>query len=170
MADKDVMKQTLEAVTSKIDKAIDEYAPAPVKEQLKSLEAVHPFLKQAYVVGGAIMIPVLLIFYFLGGLKLLVNLSSFSYPAYKSLQAISISDPAEDKQWLTYWIIYGSFSILESGLGFLVALIPYYNIIKLGIFIYLYHSTTKGATMVYDKVIAKYVVPLISGKKETKDE
>jgi len=125
------------------------------------------------------MIPVLLIFYFLGGLKLLVNLSSFSYPAYKSLQAISISDPAEDKQWLTYWvclqfilrrtpnlinfffflpliisffffcqIIYGSFSILESGLGFLVALIPYYNIIKLGIFIYLYHSTTKGATMV----------------------
>jgi hypothetical protein len=50
------------------------------------------------------MIPVLLMFYFLGGLKLLVNLSSFTYPAYKSLQAISANDPSEDKQWLTYWV------------------------------------------------------------------
>merc|ERR1712070_616674 len=157
--------QTLDQVTGTIDKCIEEYFPPAAKTQLKNLEDVHN-LKQAYVVGGAALLPLLLVFYMLGGFTLMVNLSGFIYPAYKSLQAISNNDLAEDKQWLTYWVVYGTFSILESGLSFLTVMIPYYNFIKLVMFISLYHHSTKGATKVYDMVIAPYVVPLISGKKE----
>ena len=59
---------------------------------------------QAYVVRGALLLPVPFVFYMLGGFSLLVNLSAFLYPAYKSLQAITANDAAEDKQWLTYWV------------------------------------------------------------------
>jgi receptor expression-enhancing protein 5/6 len=148
MSEKDAMMQTLDHVTAVIDKGINDYFPVPAKEQLKSLEAVHPLLKQAYVVGGAALIPVLLLFYILGGFKLMVNLSGFIYPAYKSLQAISNNDLEEDKQWLTYWVVYGTFSIMESGMSFLTSMIPYYNLFKLAMFIYLYHHSTKGATKV----------------------
>ena len=44
-------------------------------------------------------------------------------------------------------IVYGSYGILETGFP-LSSIIPYYNVLKLVMFIYLYHSTTKGATMV----------------------
>lgn len=156
-AEKDVMMQTLDQVTAKIDKGIEEYFPPAAKEQLKSLEAVHPLLKQAYVVGGVALLPLLLVFYILGGFKLMVNLSGFIYPAYKSLQAISSNDLEEDKQWLTYWVVYGTFSILESGMSFLTAVIPYYNVFKLAMFIYLYHHSTKGATKVIQKPSGPFI-------------
>jgi hypothetical protein len=50
---------------------------------------------------------VLLVFYMLGGFALLVSLSCFIYPAFKSLQAITANDQAEDKQWLSYWVSAG---------------------------------------------------------------
>jgi len=61
--------------------------------------------------------------------------------------------------------VYGLFSLVENGTPFIVALIPYYNVAKLGTFIYLYHSSTRGATMVYDKVFVPYVVPYVSSAK-----
>lgn len=170
MANVDVA-QHLETITKKIDDGIDQYAPPAVKEQLKSLEGVHPLLKQAYVVGGALLLPLIIMFYMLGGFKLLVSLSGFLYPAYKSLQCMESNDPAEDKQWLTYWLVYGAFSILENVLSFVVAMIPYYNVFKLGLFIFLYHHSTKGATKVYEKVLTPFVIPHITGAgKATKSE
>eukprot|EP00614_Pseudopedinella_elastica_P042609 CAMPEP_0181260544 /NCGR_PEP_ID=MMETSP1097-20121128/1000_1 /TAXON_ID=35684 /ORGANISM="Pseudopedinella elastica, Strain CCMP716" /LENGTH=169 /DNA_ID=CAMNT_0023359065 /DNA_START=28 /DNA_END=537 /DNA_ORIENTATION=- len=162
--------QHLETITKKIDDGIDQYAPPAMKEQLKSIESMHPMLKQAHVVGGALLLPVLILFYVLGGFTLLVSLSGFLYPAYKSLQAMEVNDPAEDKQWLTYWVVYGTFSIFESVMSFLKDIIPYYNVLKLGLFIFLYHSSTKGATKVYDKILTPYIIPHISGAKATKAE
>ena len=92
---------------------------SPIFEQF-----LHPFLLpvtasldsfplQAYVVGGVLMLPVFLIFYLLGGFKLMVNLSSFTYPAYKSLQAIPVTSADEDKQWLTYWVRWQSVPMLK---------------------------------------------------------
>lgn len=59
---------------------------------------------QAYVAGGVVLLPLLLLFYVFGGFTLLVNMSAFVYPAYKSLQAITATDTNEDKQWLSYWV------------------------------------------------------------------
>lgn len=38
------------------------------------------------------------------------------YPVYASLKAVEAplaQHPRKDAQWLTYWAIYGSFSLLE---------------------------------------------------------
>jgi receptor expression-enhancing protein 5/6 len=161
----DTMSHKFEEAVAFIDKNIELYAPPQAKELLKTVEGMHPLLKQAYVVGGVLLLFAFGIFYLLGGMSLLVSLAAFVYPAIKSLQAVGVTDPAEDKQWLTYWVMYGIFHMLESGIPFIVDKVPYYNGFKLALFVWLYHSSTKGASVVYEKVMVPFVVPHITGKK-----
>ena len=115
------------------------------------------------------MFIILSIVYFMNGMSLAVSLASFVYPAYMSLGCIEGN--GGEKQWLTYWLIYTLYGILEGPIGFVTAIIPYYSLFKLAMFMYLFHPQTEGATMVYDMFIAKYLVPMIkspklAGKKE----
>lgn len=164
-ATKDGMQKTLDAVTSKIDEFIAKLPPV-AQEQLTQLETFNPALKKAYVVGGVGMLFVLAIVYLMGGMRLAVGLVSFLYPAYMSLQCIENKPGAgEEKQWLTYWVIYSLFGIVESALSFITTMIPYYSFFKVAMFMYLFHPHTTGATKVYDKVVSVYVTPLIMTPK-----
>ena len=109
------------------------------------------------------MFIILSIVYFMNGMSLAVSLASFVYPAYMSLGCIEGN--GGEKQWLTYWLIYTLYGILEGPIGFVTAIIPYYSLFKLAMFMYLFHPQTEGATMVYDKFIAKYLVPMIKSPK-----
>lgn len=53
----------------------------------------------------------------------------FLYPVYASFKAIKSNNKDDDTQWLTYWVIYGLLSVIES-IGFITALIPYYPLIR----------------------------------------
>merc|ERR1712025_989169 len=81
------------------------------------------------------------------------------YPAYKSFKAIESKSKEDDTQWLTYWVVYGVFNILEHAVAFVVAMIPYYGLFKMGFLIFCYHPSTMGATQIYSKVLSPYVVP-----------
>ncbi|XP_030322318.1 receptor expression-enhancing protein 6 isoform X2 [Calypte anna] len=48
------------------------------------------------------------------GASLISNLFGFIYPAYASIKAIESSSKEEDTLWLTYWVLYGTFSIAEA--------------------------------------------------------
>ena len=98
-----------------------------------------------------------------GGAKLLSDLLGFIYPAYASFKAIDSADPNDDTQWLTYWVVFACFSIVESALTFVVSWIPFYFFVKLAFLVWLYHPSTLGAVVVYGQVVRPFVMPYIGG-------
>ena len=93
------------------------------------------------------------IVYGLGGMKLVSDIFAFAYPAYMSFKAIDSADPTDDTQWLTYWVVFALFSIVENVMSFLVSWIPFYFVIKCTFFMWLYHPKFMGAGLVYKQVI-----------------
>lgn len=101
------------------------------------------------------------VIYTLGGAKLITDLVSFVYPAYMSFKAIDSNNNNDDTQWLTYWVVFSFFSIIESVTGFLTEFIPFYFPLKVSFFIWLYHPKFMGAGMVYSQAIKPFVMPYL---------
>ena len=116
------------------------------------------------------------IFYLVSGGIVLSLISLLSYhitalvgiviPGIMSLKALETSELDDDKQWLTYWVVYGVFSLLDIFLGFVLKLIPFYYFIKLLFLFWCFSPHFKGAFVIYQKVL----VPLFKkyGKKCSK--
>ena len=51
------------------------------------------------------------------------NLIGWGLPAYLSFKAIESPSAQDDVQWLTYWVVFGSFNLLES---FALRIVLYY--------------------------------------------
>ena len=49
----------------------------------------------------------------LSSLQLLANTVGFLYPAYCSIKALESSVKKDDTQWLTYWVVFAFFSVVE---------------------------------------------------------
>lgn len=45
---------------------------------------------------------------------MLCNIITLPYPIYASFKAIESDDKTDDTQWLTYWVVYSTFSVIES--------------------------------------------------------
>lgn len=58
------------------------------------------------------------------------NIIGVIYPAYVSIKAIESSSKADDTKWLTYWVMYAVFSIIEFFSIFLYKFIPCYYLLK----------------------------------------
>jgi len=97
--------------------------------------------------------------------QLLVNILGMVYPAFKSVQAIQsvgtnaiyiLLGDTDDKQWLTYWIVYSLTLAIDTTFGFALGYIPFYHLLKLVFLVCLFHPQVMGATVVYDKVYLFY--------------
>jgi len=78
------------------------------------------------------------------------------YYAYLSFKAIESRPTNDDTQWLTFWVIFAIFYTVEYFVDFIMSWIPFYNLMKIGVFVFLGHFY--GA----EKVYRLFVKPIVS--------
>lgn len=133
-------------------------------EKLKDLEEKTGYPKAYFALAIAVLLVAFLLL--IGGVKLLVDLVGFVYPAYMSFKSMD-SGNHEDTQWLTYWVVFSFFSIVESFLSVITSLIPFYFWLKIGAIVYMWYPTTKGAQRLYDQVLRPLLLPYLEMDKKT---
>ena len=93
-----------------------------------------------------------------------------AYPAFMSFLALESDGHDDDKQWLTYWVIFGMFNIVDQWSGFILHFIPFYFVFKLCFLVFLFHPKTLGATLIYNAYILptmqKYEEQIVAAEKK----
>jgi receptor expression-enhancing protein 5/6 len=90
------------------------------------------------------------------GQAILTTLLGVAYPVFMSFHALETDGLSDDQQWLTYWVVFGLFNVLDQFAGFILRFIPFYYVLKLAVLIWLFHPKSVGATWVYNNYIKEY--------------
>lgn len=82
------------------------------------------------------------------------NLIGFVYPAYKSLVALETSNKEDDSKWLTYWVVFAAFSVVEFFSDILMSWFPLYWLAKVVFLIWCSADMpTNGSAVIYNRFI-----------------
>uniref|UniRef100_A0A0R3RGB3 Receptor expression-enhancing protein n=1 Tax=Elaeophora elaphi TaxID=1147741 RepID=A0A0R3RGB3_9BILA len=113
-------------------------------------------IKRLHLVLGFVGIHALYLIF--GSLaELLCDIIGFVYPAYTSIRSVETSHKDDGAQWLTYWIIFALFNIIEYFSETFVVYFPLYWLLKCVFLLYLYLPMTRGAQKVYYRFIQSFV-------------
>ena len=133
---------------------------------MKQLEDKFGYSKVFFFLGIYTVLSLTL--YLVGGAKLVSDLAGFVYPAYMSFKSVDAADATRSTQWLTYWVVFSTFAIIESVALFLVEYIPFYYFVKVGFFFWLYHPKFLGAGVMYKDLIRPVLLPYLDVAPEKK--
>ncbi|KXJ93283.1 TB2/DP1, HVA22 family-domain-containing protein [Microdochium bolleyi] len=125
---------------SQLDKELSKY-PA-----LNNIEKQTSVPKVYGVIGLASLYFTFIIFN-LGG-QFLTNLAGFLIPAYYSCAALFTADKADDTQWLTYWVVFAMFTVIESLIN-VVYWFPFYFTFKFIFLLWLSLPVFSGAQIIF---------------------
>ncbi|XP_068276950.1 receptor expression-enhancing protein 6 isoform X1 [Nyctibius grandis] len=98
--------------------------PGPVSDFLGRVETSTGVQRLYLATGSVACLGAYLVFGY--GAPLLCNLIGFAYPAYVSIKAIESCNKEDDTTWLTYWVVYGVFSIAEFFSDIFLYWFPFY--------------------------------------------
>lgn len=107
---------------------------------------------KAYVIGGLAGFYFLLVIFNFGG-QTLTNLAGFVVPGYYSMNALFSAAKVEDTQWVTYWMVFAFFSLLES-LFSVTYWVPFYFAAKLLVLLWAGLPQTSGAQVLFRSFLA----------------
>ncbi|KKA28356.1 hypothetical protein TD95_000195 [Thielaviopsis punctulata] len=133
------------AIVATIDKELSKY---PAIVNIEKATGVP----KAYGAIGAVSLYLFLILFNLGG-QLLTNLAGFVVPTYYSLDALFSASTEDDRQWLTYWVVFSSFTVMESFIQ-VVYWFPFYFLFKFVFLLWLSLPITRGAELIFNSFMA----------------
>ncbi|KAB2037947.1 hypothetical protein ERO13_D03G092200v2 [Gossypium hirsutum] len=88
---------------------------------------------------------------------------SLLYPLYASVRAIESESRADDRQWLTYWVLYSMMTLLELTFAKVIEWIPIWSYAKLIFTCWLVIPYFSGAAYVYEH----YLRPFFMNPQQT---
>ncbi|RZC36300.1 receptor expression-enhancing protein 5 [Asbolus verrucosus] len=89
--------------------------------------------------------------------QLVCNTVGLVYPAYVSINAIESKQKDDDTKWLTYWVVFAVFSVIEYFADIIVGWFPLYWLIKCIFLIWLMIPTElNGSLVLYRRIVRPY--------------
>ncbi|CAG9331917.1 unnamed protein product [Blepharisma stoltei] len=109
-------------------------------------------LETGQIAAGAGVLLLLCMLFGLGA-ALITDAIAILYPAYMSFKAIESAETDDDKQWLTYWVVFALFKVIDDWSEILFSWLPFYYPIKLAFLVFLFAPQTRGALKIYETAI-----------------
>lgn len=107
----------------------------------RSRRSSFEYLTNNFFAGTIAVIGIWLVFGFAA--QLVCNFVGFIYPAYASTVALETKAKDDDTKWLTYWVVFALFSLVEFFADIIVGWFPLYWLIKVNIFYIFIYSKHK---------------------------
>lgn len=158
----------IEQMTMKVESFMAKYPKLTFKDTFDDIGKASGYPSAWFFVVAVLLLTGILTL--IGGAKLIIDLLGFIYPAYMSFKSMDTTTDAstgDDVQWLTYWICISFISIVESMFSFLTNFIPMYFWLKIGLIVWMWYPSTRGAQTVYDQVLRPILLPYIKPDETT---
>jgi len=151
----DAYKRQANEVLDLIDEKLSAY---PAVQQIAAKTTLRP----SHLTLGAFSLLIAFVWWGFGG-RLFSNLVGFGWPLWESFDSLKRKEAPgevdeEDTQWLTYWVVYSTFTLIESGTNVLELWIPMYHLVKIVFLLWCMLPQTRGALVIYSAVIEPILV------------
>ena len=106
-----------------------------------------------------IFLSICVLFVYLGIFgSLITSLVGTLYPGFSTIKAIQ--QKKKKKEWLTYWVVFGTFLIFDMFSNIIMKIIPFYFVLKILFLIWMFIPGSNGCRLVYDFLITKVMSPI----------
>ncbi|XP_017778383.1 PREDICTED: receptor expression-enhancing protein 5-like [Nicrophorus vespilloides] len=145
------MAASIMEVKDQLDKSLHDESK-PWGSVMGKVEAATGVNRTVIFLGVVVFIGLWLVFGYAG--QLVCNLVGFVYPAYASMHAIESARTDDDKKWLTYWVVFAIFSLLEFFTDIITGWLPLYWFFKCIFMVWLMMPTElNGSIIIYNRII-----------------
>jgi len=110
-------------------------------------------VKREYLASGGLgFLGVYLMFGW--GAQLICNLIGFAYPAYCSIKALESHNKDDDTRWLTYWVVFSLFNVIEFFSDIFLSWFPFYWLAKCMFMVWCFLPiSANGSTVIYSRIV-----------------